>query len=224
MLREALILDTETTDIEDPEVIQLAWIKVDQVLNELERFNKLYKPDGQISFGAMATHHIMPEHLKGGLPSELAAVPEGTVYIIGHNIDFDWRALGCPAVKRICTLALCRYLWPTADSHTLAAMLYMLTGSEHRDKIMGAHDASVDVWLNWVLLWYIMNELAQQGHQDAALDFEKLWEVSETARVPTVMPFGKHKGDLISSVPADYKQWLLRQDDVDPYLVKALRA
>ena len=38
------------------------------------------------------------------------------------------------------------------------------------------------------------------------------------------MPFGKHKGVPISEVPKDYKQWLLRQSDVDPYLVKALEA
>lgn len=36
------------------------------------------------------------------------------------------------------------------------------------------------------------------------------------------MPFGKHKGDLISAIPTDYKEWLLRQPDVDPYLAKAL--
>jgi exodeoxyribonuclease X len=36
------------------------------------------------------------------------------------------------------------------------------------------------------------------------------------------MPFGKHKGELISDVPSDYKQWMLRQDNVSEYLRKAL--
>jgi exodeoxyribonuclease X len=42
-------------------------------------------------------------------------------------------------------------------------------------------------------------------------------------RIPKVMTFGKHKGAAIADIPADYKRWLLGQQDVDPYLVKALR-
>ena len=48
--------------------------------------------------------------------------------------------------------------------------------------------------------------------------------MSEKARVPTIMPYGKHKGELISQMPTDYKQWLLRQDNVSGYLRKALEA
>ncbi|HBZ18829.1 MAG TPA: DNA polymerase III subunit epsilon, partial [Betaproteobacteria bacterium] len=36
------------------------------------------------------------------------------------------------------------------------------------------------------------------------------------------MPFGKHKGSLLSDMPRDYKEWLLKQGDIDPYLRKAL--
>jgi exodeoxyribonuclease X len=36
------------------------------------------------------------------------------------------------------------------------------------------------------------------------------------------MPFGKHKGALFADVPSDYKEWLLTQGDIDPYLRKAL--
>jgi exodeoxyribonuclease X len=48
--------------------------------------------------------------------------------------------------------------------------------------------------------------------------------MSEKARIPTIMPFGKHKGEWISQVPSDYKQWMLRQDNVSEYLRKALQA
>ncbi len=47
--------------------------------------------------------------------------------------------------------------------------------------------------------------------------------ISEDARMPTVMSFGKHKGELIKDIPRDYKRWLLNQPDVDPYLAIALR-
>jgi len=36
------------------------------------------------------------------------------------------------------------------------------------------------------------------------------------------MPFGKHKGLMLADLPGDYKQWLLAQGDIDPYLRKAL--
>ena len=52
--------------------------------------------------------------------------------------------------------------------------------------------------------------------------FEQLWERSEVARIPIKMPFGKHKGELIKDIPADYRRWLVSQTDLDPYLVKAL--
>lgn len=39
-----------------------------------------------------------------------------------------------------------------------------------------------------------------------------------------VMPFGKHKGTLVKDLDSGYVAWLLRQDDLDPYLEKALRS
>ena len=53
-------------------------------------------------------------------------------------------------------------------------------------------------------------------------DIEQLYIASEAARIPKSISFGKHKGTAIQDLPADYVQWLLRQDDLDPYLRKAL--
>lgn len=53
---------------------------------------------------------------------------------------------------------------------------------------------------------------------------EDLYKVSEQARIPTHMPFGKHKGVAIADIPRDYKAWLLNQDNVDPFVRKALEA
>jgi len=49
-----------------------------------------------------------------------------------------------------------------------------------------------------------------------------LYTESEKARIPITMPFGKHKGMLLTDLPSDYKQWLLNQGDIDMYLRKAL--
>ena len=45
-------------------------------------------------------------------PSYTVKLPPDAEYIIGHNVDFDWKALGQPNVKRICTQALARHGCP----------------------------------------------------------------------------------------------------------------
>jgi len=65
----------------------------------------------------------------------------------------------------------------------------------------------------------ILDHICQQLGVKTA---EDLYAESEKARIPTTMPFGKHKGMLLSDIPSDYKQWLLTQGDIDPNLRKAL--
>ena len=80
-----------------------------------------------------------------------------------------------------------------------------------------AHSALADVWICSKIVGKIIEKL-----HPASLD--AFWKMSEKARIPTIMPFGKHKGEAINLVPSDYKQWMLRQDNVSPYLRKALEA
>jgi len=216
----AYIFDTETTSKDNPEVIEAAWITIEDLGSMAvgEQFCQRYQPAGRIALGALATHHIMDEDLAGCPPSSSFALPGDIGYLVGHNIDFDWEVAGCPEVKRIDTLALAREHYPEADSHTLSAMLYLLDRPNAREKLRSAHSALTDVLIcRDVLAVMLKGPLA---HIDS---WEELWQASEEARIPKVMPFGKHKGKRIADVPADYRQWLLLQPDVDPYLVKALR-
>jgi exodeoxyribonuclease X len=226
----AVILDTETTGTgEDDKVIEFALTELMPAPRPLIEVGEItarcyrYSTDRPISLGAMATHHIIDEDLKG-FPPFIGWDPaaEGIEYIVGHNVDFDWRMLGKPDVRRICTLALARSLWPSVDSHSLGAMVYHVTidKSRARDMVKGAHSAAADInMIAQVLLPEIQIKLLPRG-----ASWPELWEISESARVPRVMPFGKHKGVPLGDVPSDYKRWLLNQPDVDPYLAKALRA
>ncbi len=54
-----LYFDTETTDLIEKEIIQMAFLTDDGV-----EFNMYFKPKGQISFSAMAIHNITPEMLE----------------------------------------------------------------------------------------------------------------------------------------------------------------
>jgi len=218
-MSQAIIFDVEATDKNDAVIIEAASLNVVS-LSPFEVNNpwvQRYNPGKPISLGALSTHHILDEELVHCPPSSSFALPADTKYLIGHNIDFDWEAIGRPDVKRICTLALSRSLWPELDSHTQSALLYYIERETARDQLRNAHSALADVWICSKVVAKIIEKL-----QPASL--EALWEMSEKARIPTIMPFGKHKGEPISQVPADYKQWMLRQETVSIYLRKALEA
>lgn len=223
---KAIIFDTETTGIDNPEIIEAAWIPF-EIGDGMEtgyhsEFHQRYKPSGTISWGAMAVHHIHPDDLvTEKLKSSDFALPSRVEYLIGHNVDFDWKAAGQPDVKRICTLALSRKLYPEMDSHSQSAMMYRIFGSHARDMLKNAHAALDDVRNCKKLLCVLIAELKGRFGTEVR-NLEHLWRISESARIPSVMPFGKHKGLPIKDVPNDYIQWLLKQPDNDPYLIKAL--
>jgi len=214
---KVIIFDTEATDIKEPVLIEAAWLEVTSLapLTIDSQFVQRYNPGKPISLGALATHHILDEELIDCPPSSNFQLPSGLEYLIGHNIDFDWQVLGQPAVKRICTLALARKVWPNLDSHSQSALLYFLDRKNAREQLREAHSALADVHICGKILEAICTELKINSVED-------LWVASEKARMPTHMPFGKHKGVLLSEVPMDYRSWLLGQPDIDPYLRKAL--
>lgn len=219
---EAIILDTETSGMgEDAEVMQLAYVELDARFYEVgNAFQAYYQPTRPVGFGALATHHITPEQLRLNKAFTTPPLAPPASYYIGHNVDFDWKALGSPpGVKRICTLALARWLWPDMDSHSLGACCYKISEDVEltRMRLREAHNALADVLLCSELLGWIVRE-------KQVADVHSLWMLSEMARIPTIMPFGKHKGERIVDIPRHYKTWALKQPDFDEYVLKAFRS
>lgn len=237
----AIILDTETTDLDEPQVISLARSPVlSSPLSALEGpvVCDYFKPTKPISYGAMATHHIIEEDLASAPPwSGSWTLPTTVEYLIGHGIDFDWKAIGSPHVARICTLALSRWVWPNLDSHKLSALIYFLfPKAAARSMVRGAHSADADVCLCSLVLQHIL-------HARPMSTWHEVWQASERARIPTHLSFGKYgpysdwakangqkKGMPIAELrklDPGYLRWLLSGacDTVndDPYLQKALR-
>lgn len=130
----ALLIDTETTGMKEPEPIEIALdpFEIGKTLSPLP-WVKRFRPSKPIELGALATHHIMDEELLDCPPSSTFKLPDGTDYLIGYNVDYDWQAIGKPAVKRIDVCAMCRSLWPAADTHSQGAMLYLLKRDQIRD-------------------------------------------------------------------------------------------
>lgn len=232
-MKEALIFDTETTSRnDDREIIEAAWIAVapvsdlagpsDRIPHPIEgrKHSLRLRPEKRIEWGAMAVHNILPSELEDCPPSSTFEFPEDDVeYIVGHSIDFDWEAAGKPDVKRICTDAMARWVWPDLDAYSQSALLYALLGPtpETREKLAGAHGALTDVINNALLLEQILDAKSIETWSD-------LYEFSEACRIPRVIPFGKWKDHTPAEVldmDPGYVDWLHRQDWVDPYLLRA---
>ncbi|MGB9067292.1 MAG: 3'-5' exonuclease [Candidatus Acidiferrales bacterium] len=239
----AILLDTETTGIDEPDVIELAWLPlvtrfepssasllIPGLPHDLPGGWFRFRPRKPITLGAMAAHHI----IEGDLVDQPEwsgswELPGGTDYVVAHNVDFDHRAIGSPPVKRICTLALARKLWPTLDSHSLAALTYhLMPHAEAREALKGAHSAMVDARLCHRLL------VAELALMPAIASWERLWAASEKARVPTHFTFGKfgpqngQPGRPIAEIrqmDPSYIDWCLTKCDQckDEYWQRALR-
>lgn len=234
-----IIFDTETTGV-DPEkdqIIEAAWLELPGMPfefaavrqpSDFPSYCNRFRPTVPIGLGAQAVHHIIAADLKDCIGSDQFELPVNVSYLIGHNIDFDWRFAGQPATPRICTLAISRYLFPEKDSHTQSAMLYMI-GRQHsreawaRELLKNAHAALDDVRNCAILLRYLLTAAMDQGH--ACDTWEEVHALSETARIPTKMGFGKHKGTTIARGQLDpgYVRWYRSQAETDPFYLEAFK-
>ena len=220
----ALILDTETHDLNGyPIEIAYAPCSFEQgvlVINQGEVFDEYFSCPEPIALGALATHHILEADIAEKPSFDTFRMPQGVQYLIGHNIDYDIKAVQkCQpdfTVKGICTLALCRMVWPDLP-HTLSAMYYHVMDDLElaRKHLRHAHNAKADIYFTGVILKTLVEQLGIR-------DMNSLFIMSETARIPKYITFGKHKGTAIKDLDSGYVSWLLKQPDLDPYLCKAL--
>ena len=225
-MSRAIILDTETTGSKPPmNVIELAYLDINENLLCDEIFSSMYKPELPISLGAKAAHHILEADVANAPSCDTFTMPDDVEYIIGHKVDFDIEAIGfgeAEDIKRICTLAIARKHFPELDSHTQSAMIYyFFPEAEAREMIKNAHRAFDDVRNCHALLVKLREVILAKGIPFST--FEEMWVESERCRIPDTISFGKHAGSRIENLPLDYRQWILRQPDMDEYLKIAVR-
>ena len=166
---QAIILDTETHTLNGlPIEIAYAPIQIQEGKLSLDRnqiFDQLYSiGDEKISFASMAVHHILESEIINQPNFGTFRLPPETVYIIGHNIDYDIRAIqqcgvDTSHIKAICTLALARLVWPDAEAHNISALIYMISkgSAKAREMLKGAHRADADIILTANILMHIIH-------------------------------------------------------------------
>lgn len=214
----AILFDTETTALQDGEIMELAWVPLGEDFKRqgnirVQRFGTA-RP---CTYGALATHHILPSEVEGLPLFRQENLPQAAYYI-GHNVDFDLGAARRLARRTICTLAMAQAIWPGLDSHSLTALYYALHGRTEltRDVVRGAHSALDDVAMTHDVLLRILEKASLRT-------LEEVHSFSNLARIPTIMRFGKHKGTAVRDVPAGWVKWYRGLPDADPYLLKAFK-
>lgn len=213
-LATALIIDTETDQGGDPRPIQVATINVATGFEWMKYFNS----GRSISPIVIKVHGITDDDVADCERFELEqfALPE---YLIGHNVRFDWRVIGRPSAKLICTVRLARVAFPEWRYYGQSKCIEQLLGKEQAHEMtIAAHDALGDARMCYLLYKACCTRL-----QIEPTDFAAAHKISNSAHPVSKMPFGKHKGKLIKGVPISYVKWMLGNiHNMQPTLYSAL--
>ena len=210
----ALIIDTETDQGRDPRPIQVATINVATGFEWMKYFNS----GRSISPIVIKVHGITDEDVAGLERFSLDEfdLPE---YLIGHNVRFDWRVIGRPPAKLICTVRLARIAFPEWRFYGQSKCIEQLLGKDEAGRMtVAAHDALGDA-----RMCYLLYQACCERLNIEPTDFAAAHTLSNTANPVGKMPFGKYKGRPINDVPIDYIKWMLGNiHNMQPSLYSAL--
>jgi len=229
MNEKFLFFDTETTDVQSKDIIQLAFVTSDG-----KEFNEYFKPEQEISFGAMAVHHITPEFLedKASFKSRMMQDTSSMTlfseislkdylneltkeYIwVAHNAEFDMEVLkkkGVDIPKYICTLKVARNMLGEdngkrdLESYSLQYLRYYLGlyKNENKEGEITAHDAMGDV--------YVLKNLFEYMSENSSLSAENMMLISKEPQFIRNITFGKYAGyslEDLAKVDREYLEWL----------------
>lgn len=230
-----LLLDTETTGLEDPRLVQVAY-QYNTAPEKYDSVNEIFKPAKAIDYGAMATHHITNAMVLTLAPFEGSATKEhiqkliadGYVFV-AHNAPFDigvLKAEGVAEPRFYVDTKRCAMHLTQSDYHNLQYLRYSLDlkiTSDAPDQIVRAHDAAGDVVVLKALYDHLMRCATDRYVKEApnATEEEKeryaLTMLINLSRTPVVLKtakFGKHRGMAWSEIAAkhmDYIKWLYEQ-------------
>lgn len=226
------VFDTETSGLNDPEVIQAAYFCVDNKFNHLEEHEQLFGCDKPIEWDAIGLHGITNEAVYGYAKwVGQGFLPEDTQYLVIHNASYDLKFLDpseLENVKVICTLKLARKLIDKTKcgSHKNSTLYYYLGCNKkplYSEYLGKTHTALSDC----VMTLNVFDQLLKQFNLTIEQAYQLVsGETSEPEDI-TICCFAKHKGipwKQVVKQDKDYCQWLLNGGKIkNPEMVKYLR-
>jgi exodeoxyribonuclease X len=182
---------------------------------------KLFRPRGEISFHAMAVHHLTPAHFREDDPhcdeyALRAMFAEPADVMVAHSARFERGFIADTAVGGvpwICTVRSAKAVWPQAPGHSNQVLRYWRALDLDPALANPAHRAGPDAWVTAHLLMDLLKE--------ASVEQMIAW-TAEPRRVDRI-PFGKHRGKAWGDAPLDYLRWMTGQGDMDADVVAAAR-
>jgi exodeoxyribonuclease X len=222
-----LYFDTETTDLQSKDIVQLALMKENG-----NTLNMYFNPQQKISFTAMSIHHLTPEFLEKFPSFDEAKLPQdfkddefkgndlkkylkylSEEYIwVAHNLEFDKEVLekkGIDVQRGICTFKLARNMFTDEDqdleSYALQYLRYYLGLYKTEDpKHNTAHDALSDV--------YFLRDLFKYIRKNSKLTIENMIQISKEPAYIRNINFGKYAGYTLEDIVKEdrgYLEWML---------------
>lgn len=212
--RRYIIADTETTGLgsklKPKQACEIALLEINPVtLETIWEFDSLVDPLQPIEPGAMAIHGITDEMvateptMQELIDVRLGGRIKGRITLICHNVSFD-RPLLEPLFdieRTVCTLLEARTHIRDSENHKLQTLRAHYGFPENE-----AHRALADCYTTRRILGKLLDITGKT--------LDQLADIKE--RVIHVQPWGCHKGLPIMELPADYMDWLLSLEDLEP--------
>lgn len=206
MSYRAIFYDTETTGIRSDKdrIIELAAF---DPLND-RSFEKLINPGCLIPADATAIHKITNEMVAQAPPfveviEDFIDFCSGDVILIAHNNDsfdyhflkneFERNQLPMPNWKFLDSLKWARRYRPDLPRHTLQFLREM-----YQIPPNNAHRALDDVIVLHQVFKFMIDDLS----------IDQVLQLMQAPKPLVKMPFGKHQGEPLEKVPANYVKWL----------------
>lgn len=222
------VIDLETTGGDrTSEIIEVGIVDVvddGEGWRALPPVSRLFRPRGEISFHAMAVHHLTPDHFSESDPhcdeyalrDMFAALGPADV-MAAHSARFERSFIADTAtggLPWICTVRGAKQAWPQAPGHSNQVLRYWRGFRLNPALADPAHRAGPDAWVTAHILMDLLKDHS----------VERLIEWTVAPRDLATVPFGKHRRKPWSEVPTDYLRWMAGQGDMDADALSSARA
>lgn len=227
-LQSCLVLDTETNsdDYKIAEIIESGFVIRED--NDWTIFQELHKPiDRPIPPKVESICYItnkMVEDKPSFIDSKeiFQQVVSGysNGYLVAHNHFYDMRVLERHGIdttnyKWICTWRMAKKLFNGVETITETNLPYLRFALELDIPIeMYCHRAGNDSYITAKLLETLVSYMEEMNLIDKEQPYGP--QIADWAASPIIyerMPFGKHKNELMTSIPHSYWQWAMKSTD-----------